>query len=75
MLQAPPDRFVLTTVGWQPVHGLVSRDLKVVFGGLQGTAITDFADRPLEDGGARVAARMRDLLRALGRSPAVAMGR
>lgn len=74
MFQASPDRFVLTTVGWQPVHGLVSRDLKVTFGGLQGTVISDFADQPLSDGSARVAARLRDVLRALGRSPAVAMG-
>jgi uncharacterized protein len=73
MFRAGPDRFVQTTVGWQPVQALVSRDLKVAFGGLQGTVITDFADRPLRDGGARAAARMGDLLRALGRSPAMAM--
>ncbi len=74
MLQAAPDRFVYTTVGWRPVQALVSRDLKVSFGGPQGTVVTDFADRPLADGEARAAARMQDLLRALGRSPAVAMG-
>ncbi len=73
MFGAAPDRFVQTTVGWQPVHALVSRDLKVAFGGLQGTVITDFADQPLRDGGARAAARMGDLLRALGRPPAMAM--
>jgi membrane-anchored protein YejM (alkaline phosphatase superfamily) len=75
MFQASPDRFVQTTVGWQPVHALVSGDLKVAFGGLQGTVITDFDDRPLQDGAARAAARMGDLLRALGGSPAMAMGR
>ncbi|HEU4384840.1 MAG TPA: sulfatase-like hydrolase/transferase [Anaeromyxobacteraceae bacterium] len=75
MLQASPDRFAQTTVGWQPVHALVSRDLKVAFGGLQGTVVTDFDDRPLEDGSARAAARLGELLRALGRSPAMAMGR
>ena len=74
MFQAAPDRIVQTTVGWQPVHALVSRDLKVAFGGPQGTVITDFADRPLQDGEARAAARMGDLLRALGGSPAMAMG-
>lgn len=75
MFQSAPDRFVQTTVGWRPVHALVSRDLKVAFGGLQGTLITDFEDRPLQDGGARAAARMGDLLRALGGTPAMAMGR
>ena len=73
MFQASPDRFVFTTMGWRPVGALVSRDLKVSFGGPQGTVVTDFADRPLADGSARAAARMQDLLRALGRSPAVAM--
>ncbi|HYQ79989.1 MAG TPA: sulfatase, partial [Anaeromyxobacteraceae bacterium] len=74
MLEAAPDRFVYTTVGWRPVQALVSRDLKVSFGGPQGTVVTDFGDRPLANGEARAAARMQDLLRALGRSPAVAMG-
>lgn len=75
MFEARPDRFVLTAVGWEPVYALVSRDLKVTFGGLQGTLITDFRDRPIADGNARLAAHLRDLLKAIGRSPAVAMGR
>lgn len=74
MFQAGPDRFVLTTVGWEPVYALVSRDLKVGFGGLRGTVITDFRDRPLADGNARLAAHLRDLLKVIGRSPVVAMG-
>ncbi len=74
MFQASPDRFVLTTVGWQPVHALVSRDLKVTFGGAQGTVVADFRDRPLADGTARLTARLREVFEALGRSPAVAMG-
>jgi hypothetical protein len=74
MFQASPDRFVLTTVGWQPVHAVVSRDLKVTFGGAQGTVVADFRDRPLADGTARLTARLREVIEALGGSPAVAMG-
>jgi hypothetical protein len=57
MFDAPDDRFVLVSMGWEPRYAAVSRDLKVAFhgmdAGLGGVSITDRHDRPLPDGDAR----------------------
>ena len=56
-VRAPADRFVLSTVGWEPRYAVVGKDLKVtVYAGLAGAQVTDPDDRPLPDGNARLAA-------------------
>jgi membrane-anchored protein YejM (alkaline phosphatase superfamily) len=71
MTAAPPDRYLLTTVGWEPRLALVGRDLKVRFLGQDlgfgGLEVTDPLDRPLPDGDARFAAEYPNLLRSLRR--------
>jgi len=68
MYDVPADRFVLSTVGWEPRYCAVGSDLKVTFYGLDagfgGVSVTDPEDRPLPDGDARFAARAQDILRA-----------
>src|SRR5262249_7036840 len=60
MFAAPADRFVLATVGWEPRHAVIGRDLKATFfaldGALGGVTVTDPYDRQLPDGDARFAA-------------------
>lgn len=66
VFSAPQDRFVLSTVGWEPRYALTSRDLKVtVYAGLAGAAVTDPWDRPLPDGDARLAASAGRILDAM----------
>lgn len=71
MTEAPADRYLLTTVGWEPRLALVGRDLKVRFFGQDmgfgGISITDPLDRPLPDGEARFAAEYPNLLQSLKR--------
>lgn len=66
MFEAPADRFVLSTVGWEPRYAVVGKDLKVtVYAGLAGAQVTDPDDRPLPDGNARLAANAGRILRAM----------
>jgi membrane-anchored protein YejM (alkaline phosphatase superfamily) len=66
VFEAPRDRFVLTTVGWEPRYAAVGDDMKVtVYAGLAGASVTDLDDRPLPDGDARLAANAGRILRAL----------
>lgn len=66
MFDAPPDRFVVTTVGWEPRYAAIGRDLKVtMYAGMGGAEITDPEDRPLADGPARMAASAGKIWRAL----------
>jgi hypothetical protein len=75
VFDAPPDRFVLTTVGWQPEYAAISKDLKVtVYAGMAGAAVTDPDDQPLPDGDARLAKNADRILRAL-RGEEVQVGR
>ena len=71
MTRAPDDRYLLTTVGWEPRLALVGKDLKVRFFGQDlgfgGIEVTDPRDRPLPDGPARFAAEYPNLLRSLKR--------
>ena len=48
MFEAPDDRFVLSTVGWEPRYAVVGKDLKVtVYAGLAGFyVITDPGHEP-----------------------------
>ncbi|MFP2929337.1 sulfatase-like hydrolase/transferase, partial [Pyxidicoccus sp. 3LG] len=66
MSRPDPERYLLTTIGWEPRYALISQKLKVRFGaGLPGTEITDLQDRPLPDGQARFAAEAPRILRRL----------
>lgn len=66
MFTAPPDRFVSSTVGWEPRYTVVGRDLKVMmYAGLGTARITDPFDVPLPDGPARMAANAGKILQAL----------
>jgi uncharacterized protein len=68
MFAAPADRFVLATVGWEPRHAVIGRDLKATFfafdAAIGGVTITDPFDRPLADGGAQFGAKAGRILRA-----------
>jgi membrane-anchored protein YejM (alkaline phosphatase superfamily) len=66
MFEAPKDRFVVSTVGWEPQYAAVGADLKVtMYAGLGTARITDPDDRPLPDGPARMAASAGRILKAL----------
>ena len=66
MFAAPPDRFVLTTVGWEPHYAVIGKDLKVkMYAGFGAAEITDLDDRPLPDGEARMAASTGRIMRAM----------
>ncbi len=66
MFAAPPDRFVVSTVGWEPQYAAVGADLKVtMYAGLGTARITDPDDRPLPDGPARMAAAAGRILKAM----------
>ena len=42
MFAAPPDRFVVSTVGWEPYYAATGKDLKVkMYAGLGTAEITD----------------------------------
>jgi hypothetical protein len=70
MFTAPPDRFVVTTVGWEPEYAVIGRDLKVVtYAGMGTVRVTDPDDRPLPDGAARMARSAGGILRALRGEP------
>jgi hypothetical protein len=66
MFTAPLDRFIASTVGWEPRYAVVGRDLKItMYAGLGTAAITDPFDAPLPDGPARMAASAGRILKAL----------
>jgi membrane-anchored protein YejM (alkaline phosphatase superfamily) len=72
MFEAPQDRFVLASLGWEPRHAAVGKDLKVSFygmdAGLGGVTLTDPFDRPLEDAEAAFSSAAPRILRLFGRS-------
>jgi membrane-anchored protein YejM (alkaline phosphatase superfamily) len=66
MFEAPRDRFVVSTVGWEPQYAAIGADLKVtMYAGLGTAKITDPDDRPLPDGAARMAGSAGRILKAL----------
>jgi uncharacterized protein len=66
VFSAPRDRFVFSTVGWEPRYALTSQDMKVMmYGGMAGAAVTDPWDRPLPEADARLAANAGRILKAL----------
>jgi len=71
LFAGPSDRFVLSSVGWEPKFALIGRDIKAVFSsydaGLSSVRITDPWDRPLPDADARFAAEAPQILRAFAR--------
>jgi len=70
MFRAPEDRFVVATVGWEPRHAVIGKDLKVrMYAGLGTAQITDPDDQPLADGPARLARNAGKILKALRGEP------
>ncbi len=71
MFEAPQDRFVLTTVGWEPKFAAIGKDLKVSFnsmdGGMGGVTLTDPFDRPLPDAEAKFSAAAPRILKLFGK--------
>jgi membrane-anchored protein YejM (alkaline phosphatase superfamily) len=68
MFDAKPDRFVLTTVGWEPHYAVIGKDLKVtMYAGFGDAQITDPDDRELPDAAQRFSANAGKVLKALGR--------
>jgi membrane-anchored protein YejM (alkaline phosphatase superfamily) len=68
MLDAPPDRFILTTVGWEPHYAVIGKDVKVtMYAGFGDARITDPEDRDIPDAQQRFAANAGRILKALGR--------
>ena len=65
MFRSPPDRFVVSTVGWEPRYAIVGRDLKVRMYAGGASEITAPDDRPLEDGPARLAVNAGKIMRAM----------
>lgn len=69
MDEVPADRYVLSTVGWEPRYALIGKDIKVRFfsqdAGLGSVLVTDPDDNPLEDGKDRFRAEAPRLLRRL----------
>ncbi|MFO0585015.1 MAG: sulfatase-like hydrolase/transferase [Anaeromyxobacter sp.] len=63
---ATPERFVVSTVGWEPRHAAIGADLKVrTWAGSPAADYTDLDDRPLPDGAARAAAHAGAILKAM----------
>jgi membrane-anchored protein YejM (alkaline phosphatase superfamily) len=68
MFDARSDRFVLTTVGWEPQYAVIGKDLKVtMYAGFGSAAITDPDDREIPDAAQRFGASAGKVLKALGR--------
>lgn len=68
MFDARPDRFVLTTVGWEPHYAVIGKELKVtMYSGFGDAQLTDPDDRELPDAGQRFSANAGKILKALGR--------
>jgi membrane-anchored protein YejM (alkaline phosphatase superfamily) len=76
---AKRERFVLTTVGWEPRYAAIGHDTKVTFSPLDVSfsrvEVTDPFDRPVEDAEARFAKAAPAILRMLGQQPAKVAGR
>jgi hypothetical protein len=68
--EAPRERFVVSTVGWEPSYAVMGIDLKVrMYAGLGGASVTDLDDKPLPDGDARLARHTGAILRAMRGEP------
>jgi uncharacterized protein len=69
MFESPADRFVLTSVGWEPEFAVIGRDLKASFAthrsALGTVLVTDPFDRPLPDAQTRFNSQSGNILRAL----------
>jgi len=74
VFDAPRDRFVLASLGWEPRFAAIGHDLKVSFygmdAGMGGVTITDPFDRPLPDGEARFSTSAPRILRVFGQGAA-----
>jgi membrane-anchored protein YejM (alkaline phosphatase superfamily) len=63
------DRFVLSTVGWEPLYAVVGSDLKVRMYSGGAATVTDPSDRPLADADQRLARSMKQVMRVFGHEP------
>jgi len=74
MFEAPQDRFVLASLGWEPRYAAIGKDLKVSFygmdAGMGGVTLTDPFDQPIPDAEARFTAAAPRILRLFGRGSA-----
>ncbi|MGB8933155.1 MAG: sulfatase-like hydrolase/transferase, partial [Anaeromyxobacteraceae bacterium] len=74
--EAPSDRFVVSTVGWEPSYAVIGLDVKVrMYAGLGTASVTDLDDKPLADGDARLAKHASGILRAMRGEPEPAAAR
>ncbi len=63
--EAPLDRFVIATVGWEPRYAIIGRDVKVqMYAGI-GAQVTDPDDRPLSGSSAELTRHAGSMVRAL----------
>jgi hypothetical protein len=63
--EAPLDRFVVATVGWEPRYAIIGRDVKVqMYAGI-GAQVTDPDDRPLSGSSAELTRHAGRMVRAL----------
>jgi membrane-anchored protein YejM (alkaline phosphatase superfamily) len=73
MFDAPQDRFVLASLGWEPRYAAIGKDLKISFygmdAGMGGVTITDPFDRPLPDGARQFSIAAPRILRVFGHGP------
>ena len=68
MFDAPADRFILTTVGWEPRYAVIGKELKVTMtAGFGDARVTDPEDRDLPDAQQRLGANAGKVLKAMGR--------
>jgi hypothetical protein len=68
MVEAPADRFILTTVGWEPHYAVSGKDLKVtMYAGFGDAHVTGPEDQEIPDAQQRLAASAGKILKALGR--------
>ena len=65
MFRSPLDRFVVATVGWEPLYAVVGKDLKARMAAGVSLSITDPDDQPLSDGSDALAANAARMMRAL----------
>jgi uncharacterized protein len=65
MFDAPLDRFVVSTVGWEPRYAIIGREVKVQMYAGVGAQVTDPDDRPLEDGSDQLVRHAGKMVRAL----------
>jgi hypothetical protein len=65
MFDAPLDRFVVATVGWEPRYAIIGREVKIQMYAGVGAQVTDPDDRPVDDASAQLVRHAGGMVRAL----------